>query len=196
MPLVAKGSPESDGTGCPNGDGRCDADYLLGINTAGNVIAADFEQIGKCTGGTNAGANCTAASICTGGGTCTNQGLNHPLSGTTAIVENRWYHAAVTYDGTTLRLYLNGMLESSVATGGVSPRFDSLQPAALGAMVRTTGAANGFYDGLLDEARIWNVARTAPEIQGTHVRAADRRHRAGGALGHGRGRRWRRSPTR
>ena len=48
IPLISKGAPQADGAGCPTGDGRCDANYVLGISTAGNVLAADFED--KATG--------------------------------------------------------------------------------------------------------------------------------------------------
>src|SRR6185369_9133144 len=44
VPLVAKGSAEADGTGCPSGDGRCDANYILGISDART-----------CVGGSNPG---------------------------------------------------------------------------------------------------------------------------------------------
>ena len=99
--------------GPENENSVVDANWLLGINEgATDFIAADFEL--------EAG------------------GANQPLIGTTAIAMNTWYHAAVTYDGTTMRLYLNGQLESERAAG--APRDDTSQHAALGVMLTSTGA--------------------------------------------------------
>ncbi|PYM89215.1 MAG: hypothetical protein DME04_26975, partial [Candidatus Rokuibacteriota bacterium] len=107
-----------------------------------NVLAADFEE-GVSTGGT--------------------PGLNHPILGATVIQNNVWYHAAVTYDGTTLRLYLNGAQESSLVVGR-PPRSDSIQHAGIGSALTSTGVAAGFFGGTIDESRIWNVARSAAQI--------------------------------
>ena len=49
-------------------------------------------------------------------------GGNHPVLGRTAICDNIWYHAAATYDGTTWRLYLNGVLEATLVVGAFTPR--------------------------------------------------------------------------
>ncbi len=38
---------------------------------------------------------------------------NSYLTGITSVTTNQWHHAAVTYDGATLRLYLNGVLENA-----------------------------------------------------------------------------------
>jgi len=134
VPLIAKGAPESDGS-------NVDANYILGINTSGNVLAADFED--------------------------TATGLNHPISGTTAIVNNLWYHAAATYDGTTWNLYLNGNLEATLVVGAFTPRSDSVQPAGLATMQKSAASPGqlGFFAGVLDEARIWSVARSQVQIQ-------------------------------
>ena len=142
VPLVAKGFAEADGS-------TADMNYLLGINTAGNVIAVDYEE------GTGQ----------------TSPGLNHPLSGTTAIALNTWYHAAATFDGTTLRLYLNGLLDGTLVVGANRlPQSASIQHATLGTALNSTGGIGtqtlGLFQGQLDEARIWSAARTACEISG------------------------------
>jgi hypothetical protein len=131
VPLLTHGAPEADNS-------NLDANWILGINTSGNVIAADLEA--------NPG------------------GQNYPISGTTPITDNVWHHAAATYDGTTWRLYLDGNLENT-SSPGVAPRSDSLQKVALGTMIRSNGTtAVGYFEGVIDEARVWNVARTEPEI--------------------------------
>ena len=44
----------------------------------------------------------------------------YDISGTTQILENNWYLATVTYDGSTLKLYLNGNLEGSSSTSSLN----------------------------------------------------------------------------
>ena len=116
-----------------------DANYFLGLRTTDNVLVADFEDMAASNN-------------------------NHAIAGTTVIQNNVWYHAAATYDGASFKLYLNGNLEASAATS-VTPRFDSIQHASLGTAMNSTGVAAGFFAGLLDEARIWNVARSQTDIQ-------------------------------
>ncbi|HET7217959.1 MAG TPA: LamG-like jellyroll fold domain-containing protein, partial [Vicinamibacterales bacterium] len=117
-----------------------DMNYFFGI--AGNVLAADFEE----------------------GAAGATPGLNHPVSGATTIANNTWYHAAATYDGTTWRLYLNGVLDAQLAVGQ-PPRADSIQHAAIASALTSTGTAAGFFDGVIDEVRIWNHARTVEQIR-------------------------------
>src|SRR5215210_2884022 len=135
VPLVTKGRAEAEGS-------NVDMNYFLGIDTSTNRLAADFEE--------GAGA--------------ASPGLNHPVGGSTVITANVWHHAAATYDGTSWRLYLDGALDGSLAVGQ-PPRSDSIQHAALGTAMTSTGAAAGFFQGVLDEARIWNLARTQAQIQ-------------------------------
>ena len=115
--------------------------YFLGIDSKTRVLVADFED--------------------------TATGVNHPVLGTTLICDGLWYHAAATYDGTTWRLYLNGVLETQLVVGNFTPRSDSIQHAGIGTAMTSTGVAAGFFQGTLDEVRIWNVARSAADIQAT-----------------------------
>ena len=134
VPLVTKGRAEVDGT-------NQDMNYFFGIRASDHVLVADFEE----------GANAASP------------GLNHPIAGATSLATGIWYHGAVTYDGQKLRLYLNGVLESELAVGQ-PPRSDSIQHAALGSALDSQGVAAGFFNGLLDEVRIWNYARLPADL--------------------------------
>lgn len=75
---------------------------------------------------------------------------------------NRWYHIAATYDGTTQKLYINGNLEAeSTANSGPIDYQDSW--LAFGTY-KDDNEENAF-NGMIDEVRIWNSARTDEEIR-------------------------------
>ncbi len=113
--------------------------WFLGIDSGTGRLAADFESASDDS--------------------------NHPLIGTTTLTNGTWYHGAITYDGTTFRLFLNGTQEASVAIGN-GPGTAGAHHAALGTAMTSTGAATGRFDGALDEVRIWNVARSAAQLAG------------------------------
>ncbi len=134
IPLVTKGRGESENS-------NVDMNWFLGIATNANVIAADFEE----------------------GAAGSSPGLNHPVRGNTLLINDVWYHAAATYDGANWTLYLNGNVETNVAVNQ-PPRSDSIQHAALASALRSTGASEGNFQGLMDEVRVWNYARSDTQI--------------------------------
>lgn len=81
------------------------------------------------------------------------------VDGTASLPLNKWSHIAATYDGAATKFYINGQLDfsSTTITGPIVPNTDSL---FIGADV--TGY---FYNGYMDNVRLWNVARTATQIQ-------------------------------
>jgi len=70
------------------------------------------------------------------------------------VTPRAWNHIAVTFDGTTMRLFVNGeQVHSSQAAAGMTPISEP---------VRYIGEN---FQGKIDEVRMWNVARTQAEIQ-------------------------------
>jgi hypothetical protein len=76
-----------------------------------------------------------------------------------ALPVNTWTHLCGTYDGSTMKIYRNGVLAGSIAqTGAISASSDGLYIGG-----------NPYYghnfNGLIDEVRIYNRALSVGEIQ-------------------------------
>jgi hypothetical protein len=81
------------------------------------------------------------------------------FSGPNGIPANSWTHLASTYDGSTLRLYVNGKLVGNgVVIGSIQA---SSSPLWIGGML----PFGEFFEGLIDEVRVYNRALSEPEIQ-------------------------------
>jgi len=120
------------GKGRGEDDGsNVDCNYAFGF--VGEVLGADFEDMAS--------------------------GANHPVLGRTAIPRGEWHHVAASYDGTTWRLYVDGVPDGSATTGGARPRADSIQHFALGTAMNSSGAPAGRLHGALDEVRVWDHAQ-------------------------------------
>jgi hypothetical protein len=73
-----------------------------------------------------------------------------------------WYHAALTYDGATLRLYLDGVQVGGAT--GLSGPVDTAPTMAVAIGGQPPGAGDRFFDGLIDDVRIVQRALTAEEL--------------------------------
>jgi hypothetical protein len=79
--------------------------------------------------------------------------------GIAALPTNTWTHLAVTYDGAALRLYVNGVQVSSRAqTGNLVTSSNPLQ-------IGGDSIYGQYFQGTIDEVRIYNVALSLSEIQ-------------------------------
>ena len=114
-----------------------DCNYLFGIHEETHTLAADFEDIAS--------------------------GSSHPVIGSTPIEPEVWQHVAVTYDGSTWRLYLNGEPDGDLAVDA-TPRHDSVHSVGLGTAFNSSGTPAGAFGGAFDELRVWNRVRTPEEI--------------------------------
>jgi hypothetical protein len=71
---------------------------------------------------------------------------------------NTWTHLATTFDGSTLRLFVNGVQVGSTALSG------SLLTSNGAVRIGGNNIWGGFFQGRIDEVRIFNVAKTAAQI--------------------------------
>jgi len=78
----------------------------------------------------------------------------------TLIPLNQWTHLAASFDGTTKRLYVNGVLVASKK--GLSDLV--YEPAAAPVTIGARGASNTPFTGRVDEVAIYNRALTGNEI--------------------------------
>lgn len=73
-------------------------------------------------------------------------------------------HVAVTYDGTTIRLYTDGVLVSAVA-GPVSTVPYDANPLIIGVDDNGNNAFQGYFRGIIDEAQVFGRALSTCEIR-------------------------------
>lgn len=86
-------------------------------------------------------------------------GVQTTAQATTGITAGVRAHVVGTYDGTNIKMYVNGALEATTALTG------SL-PTGSGSIVigRNSSASNSFFDGVLDEVAIYSGALSAARI--------------------------------
>ncbi len=78
---------------------------------------------------------------------------------TGGIPLNTWTHIACTYDYANLKIYVNGSQIGTLAVGA-----KSVVNSASNLRISSDDNGNVFFDGLIDEAQIWDRALTEDEI--------------------------------
>lgn len=83
---------------------------------------------------------------------------------------NNWYHVAATYNGTNVVLYWTKLSSSVIADNPISTNSVAVGPAfgavegPLGIGNRTRSPAIEYFQGLIDEVRISNIARSSTNM--------------------------------
>jgi hypothetical protein len=75
-----------------------------------------------------------------------------------ALTLNTWQHVAATYNGSAMKIYVNGIQVGSLNRTGAIP------PSARDLLIGQCPAAARYMNGSIDEVRIWNIARSAQDI--------------------------------
>jgi hypothetical protein len=80
------------------------------------------------------------------------------IRGTAVLSTTAWTHLAATYDGVTLRLYVNG---TQVATRAMTAAMrTTTSPLRIGG----NAIWSEWFNGLIDEVRVYNRALTAADV--------------------------------
>ncbi|HEY7081127.1 MAG TPA: LamG-like jellyroll fold domain-containing protein [Nitrososphaeraceae archaeon] len=74
--------------------------------------------------------------------------------------DGKWHYAVVTYDGSVINLYVDGLMVATKSSSG-SPDSGGDEPVRLGA---DSQSFNNYFIGEVDEVRVWNGALTAQQV--------------------------------
>ncbi len=86
----------------------------------------------------------------------------YTLAGTQVLLANQWYHIAGTYDGTEMKIYIDGVLNASQVSTGSASNNSTIVTMGGGYYNNAPGY---FLNAEIDELRIWSVARTEQQIR-------------------------------
>ncbi len=99
-------------------------------------------------------------------------GITHTLYSSQNLEVGQWYHVACTYNGATMKLFINGVLSGSLAaTGTPSTSTDALTFAFL--------SGGSYFNGALDEVRLYSQELTDPGVRWTAGLALSRAYAYG-----------------
>ena len=118
-------------------------------------VVASNQGFGLDFGGQKVGNNGTLDPYTNG--TFDNDNQNSGLSASM----DQWAHLAMTYDGSAVKLFVNGVEKASKTSSGNMLSTMSSQ-LTIGGNPR-----GSYFNGMIDEFRVWNVARSASDITST-----------------------------
>jgi len=143
----------NDSLGDTFGDGRgvIALKGVIGVESSGNNI--------------NYGIHMDEVNGIVVGGFEESNGTNHSISNNSGYDDDAWHSAIVTYDGSELNFYLDGVLDGSETTNA-SPE-NNAHPLFIGRNIYT-GTKDRFFMGAIDDINVYNTALTFDEVQQLH----------------------------
>jgi hypothetical protein len=89
-------------------------------------------------------------------------GTQNAVNGNAIIPLNTWSFVAGIYDGEAFRVYVDGVLENSVALSGLIDTND------MSLSIGRSGFDRHYFDGMIDEVRVYNRALSQQEVTQLH----------------------------
>lgn len=89
----------------------------------------------------------------------------------TTLATGTWAHVAGVWDGSALRIYVNGVLKGTQSYAGKVMASPASYPGTIGAMGRNSGAIRGYYDAnaSVDEVKVWDRVLSDSVIAGIYA---------------------------
>ena len=81
------------------------------------------------------------------------------IEGNSVLSTGQWYHVVYTFDGSNEIAYLDGVLDKSE-----TPAVSAISPNNNNVLIGKTRATEHFFNGTIDDVRIYNYARSPLEI--------------------------------
>ncbi len=98
---------------------------------------------------------------------------NQSITGATNILNNTWYHVAMTWNAGTMNIYVNGVLDGTAPrTTGPLNWAGGTEKLYIGHRAASQSTGYGWFNGSLDEIALFNRQLTAPEITAAYQRGA------------------------
>jgi len=88
-------------------------------------------------------------------------GGSYNIDSSADISTGVWYHVAATYDGTTVKLYINGTLDTSYT---ISLNSFTYSVTCIGELYYSPTTADRHFDGYLDDLALFNTTLSAADI--------------------------------
>jgi hypothetical protein len=85
------------------------------------------------------------------------------VSGATTVASGEWHHVCGTFDGSTIRIYLDGVEDGNTAYSG--PITTNSYNVFIGGNAEFPDQGYRSWDGLIDDVRIYDRLLTAAEVQ-------------------------------
>jgi len=92
-----------------------------------------------------------------------NAGWHVYTTNNASLVANNWYFVTAVYDGSSVKIYKNGVLLNGVCSAGTCSASLVSDTNSVG-IGRSGDFASEYYSGLIDQVRIYNYARTPAQI--------------------------------
>jgi len=108
------------------------------------------------------------ATLTVGGGPAANGKIHYQSNNSASVISNtilatgQWYHVAIVFNGSQAKIYINGVLDNTVVGNFSLPNDTTVTATTIGAWLGDGGGQ--YFNGDIEEFRVWNVERTASEI--------------------------------